>query len=613
MKYIVTFLISVFIYLIGYSDYNIERLEPPFWWTGMENTELQLMVYGQDISDLDPRFTYPGVWLKRVVSVQNPNYLFITLEISEDALPGTLKIDFFRNGKSVISHSYTLYEREERSAQRQGFNTSDVIYLITPDRFANGDASNDKIIGYADTLDRSDPQARHGGDIQGIIDRFDYMNEMGFTAIWLNPVLENAMPRTSYHGYATTDFYKIDPRFGTNELYRELGKLCKEKDIKLVMDMIMNHCGSEHWWMKDLPSGDWIHFGGDFVVTNHRRTTVQDPYAAPSEKKLFEEGWFVSAMPDMNQDNPLLAQYLIQNSIWWIEYAHLQGVRHDTHSYPDKEFMSEWSCAIMQEYPDFNIVGEEWSPNPALVAYWQKGKDNPDEYTSCMPSMMDFPTQMTLVESLNDPEAWNKGFIRLYENLANDFLYADPYNLVIFADNHDMSRFYTQVNEDYGLFKMGMAYILTMRGIPQIYYGTENLMSNPGSDAHGVIRSDFPGGWQGDEVNAFTGEGLSELQQEALDYLKTILNWRKTKECIHSGDLIHYNPLNGVYVYFRFNNDEKVMVVMNKNENSAKPDMKRFLELPLDQTNCLDVISGKEYFIDNLEVPARSVLILELN
>lgn len=594
------------------AKYSIDRLEPPFWWIGMQNNELQLLVYGENISDLKPIISYPDVILKNTITVENPNYLFIILEIGKQAKAGAFEIEFQQKGKTKLSRQFTLREREKDSRWLEGFNNSDAIYLITPDRFANGNPDNDEVEGYSDKLNREDPQGRHGGDLKGIVDHLDYIKQLGFTSIWLNPVLENNMERTSYHGYATTDFYLVDPRYGSNEEYRELGALCKEKGIKLIMDMIMNHCGSEHWWMKDLPSEDWINFKGKYVVTNHRRSTVQDPYVAPSERSLFHDGWFVSAMPDMNQKNPLMAQYLIQNSIWWIEYAQLRGIRHDTHSYPDKDFMSDWSCALMEEYPNFNIVGEEWSPNPATVSYWQQGKINKDGYTSCMPSMMDFPTQLTLAEALNDPEDWNKGFIKMYEMLANDFLYADPYNFVIFPDNHDMSRIYTQVNEDYNLYKMAITYIATMRGIPQFYYGTEILMSNPGTTEHGVIRSDFPGGWEGDITNAFKNEGLTRQQKDAKSYLSGLLNWRKYKECIHDGQLMHYSPQKGVYVYFRYNEEEMVMVVFNKNDNDVNLDVGRFKEVIGEYKTATDLFTDRVYFLDNLTIKARSPLVLDL-
>jgi len=607
---------SLFFLMIStqlFASYTITRVEPPFWWAGMKNNRLELMVYGPSISDLKPVITDNMIRIRQVTTVANKNYLFIHLEIDKAVTPRRFEIIFEKEGKSRVSYTYQLLEREPGSAEREGFNNADVIYLITPDRFANGNPENDNVPGCTEQASRADKDGRHGGDIKGIADHLDYIADMGFTAIWLNPLLENNMPRTSYHGYATTDFYKVDPRFGTNEEYRELGTKMNGKKMKLIMDMIANHCGSGHWWMNDLPSDDWINYGGKYIMTNHRRSTVQDPHVSPSDKKLFNDGWFAESMPDMNQKNPLLARYLIQNSIWWIEYAGLSGIRQDTYSYPDKEFMNEWVCRIMNEYPDFNIVGEEWSENPATIAYWQKGKVNPDGYTSCLGSVMDFPLQSVLVKGLiGDDIIYTDGLIKMYEMLAMDFLYASPDNMVIFPDNHDMNRFFTQVGGDFDLFKIGMAYILTMRGIPQVYYGTEMLMKSPGEKDDGIIRSDFPGGWVNDSVNAFTDDGLSAQQLEAKQYLKILLNWRKTKTCLHDGKLIHYSPEKGTYVYFRYNDKEKVMVAINKNDHEVTLHGSRFSEVTSPSQQGKDVMTGKLQSLDLLLIPARSVIILEL-
>jgi len=612
-KMVIMWAFLFLIHLSLQSQYSISRVEPPSWWTGMKYHEIQLLVYGEGISELRPWMEYPGVQLKEVTLVPNRNYMFITLDIKPEAQPGEIVIQFRNGGIPVITWPYNLLPREEGSARRKGFDNSDVIYLVTPDRFANGDPSNDNMPGYADPANRADREGRHGGDLAGIIQHLDYIEEMGFTALWLNPVLENNMPRTSYHGYAITDYYKVDPRYGTNEQYRELCRQASGKGIKLVMDMVENHCGLEHWWMNDLPSDDWINFGGRFVNTNHRRTTVQDPYVSPSDKALFPDGWFVPDMPDLNQKNPLMARYLIQNSIWWIEYAGLGGIRQDTYSYPDKDFMTDWTCAIMEEYPGFSIVGEEWSLNPAIVSYWQKGKVNHDGYASCLTSLMDFPLQSALIQGLTEGEVmYNEGLIKMYEMLANDFLYADPANLVIFPDNHDMSRFFTQVNEDFDLFRMGIAYILTMRGIPQLYYGTEVLMTNPGSDNHGLIRSDFPGGWEGDKVNAFTGEGLTGMPLQAKYFVKEMLNWRKTKSCIHDGKLMHYNPDKGTYVYFRYDDHETVMVILNKNDHEHLLEGSRFSAAIKNNTRGKDMISKEILSLDRIQIPPRSVRVLEL-
>ena len=598
---------------INAQDYAIERVEPLHWWIGMENPELQVMIYGNDIGDLSPAVDYQGVTIKRIQKVENDNYLFVYLNISKDTAPGKFDIKLSKDGEQELSYRYELKEREQNSAQREGFNSSDVMYLITPDRFANGNPANDSVAGYADSLDRDDDYGRHGGDIQGIINHLDYIDEMGFTALWLNPVKENAMESSSYHGYATTDYYKVDPRFGSNELYKKMSEEAEKRGIKLIMDMIMNHSGSNHWWMNDLPTEDWVHYPENYQQTNHRRTTLHDPYASDIDKKVFTDGWFVKSMPDLNQDNPLLADYLIYNSLWWIEYAGLDGIRHDTHPYAGKEFMADWTCRIMEEYPNFNIVGEEWGVDPLILSKWQQGSDKPDNFNSCLPSLMDFPLQVSLIESLTAEESWDQGFIDVYETLTFDYAYPDPYNLVIFAENHDMDRFYRQVNQNFDLYKMGLAYIMTMRGIPQFYYGTELLMSNEKHHDHGQIREDFPGGWESDSKNGFTGEGLSDKQKKAQTFVKKLVNWRKNNPVIHNGELMQYAPKHdGVYIYFRYTEEKSVMVAFNKNEKAKSLDTGYYYERLEGFTKGTDVITEKTYTLDNLKIPSRSVLILEL-
>lgn len=606
-------LASLFSTTLNAQDYRLERVEPLHWWTEMNNPQLQLLLYGSDISNLLPEITYPGVEIQRVERTENENYLFLYLSISTDAQPGRFDILLKQDEKTVIAHEYELKEREENSQNRRGFDASDVIYLITPDRFANGDTGNDSVVGYADTLDRSDDYARHGGDIQGIIDHLNYIDEMGFTAIWLNPVLENAMPEQSYHGYATTDYYKVDPRIGSNSLYRKLSREAAKRGIKLIKDIITNHAGSRHWWMDDPPSSDWFHYQQDYRVTNHRRTTLHDPYASDIDTRRFTDGWFVSAMPDLNQDNPLLANYLVYNSIWWIEFAGLHGIRHDTHPYAGPEFLEQWTCRIIEEYPHFNIVGEEWAVTPVTLAKWQNGSKKPADFGSCLPSLMDFPLQSALSAALREKESWGSGFVDLYETLSYDFLYANPMNLVLFPDNHDMDRFFRQVGQDIDLFKMGMAYVLTMRGIPQIFYGTEILMSNENPHDHGEIRTDFPGGWPADSINAFTGQGLSDRQKEMQSYMKKLLNWRKDNPVIHRGKLMHYAPKHdGLYVYFRYDDQKRVMVAFNKNEKALELDRDYFSEMMGGFSYGKDVMKDKNYSLDSLKVPGRSVLILEL-
>ncbi|MBS0010484.1 MAG: glycoside hydrolase family 13 protein [Bacteroidales bacterium] len=576
------------------SPAQVDRIEPPSWWTGMKNTSLQLMVHGKDIAGHRVSVSYEGLKLLSVEHTDNKNYLFINLDISPRAKPGTFSIKFTDERGKSFKEEYTLLERKDGSDQRKGFDNSDVMYLIMPDRFANGDPSNDEIEGMREGLNRRKRYGRHGGDIKGIREHLDYIAGMGFTSIWLNPVLENDMDEWSYHGYAATDFYKIDRRLGTNDDYVQMISEAKEKGLKVIMDMIFNHCGLEHWWMDDLPSEDWLSYP-EYVPTNHRRTVNQDPYASQYDEERMTRGWFVPAMPDLNQENPFMAEYLVQNSIWWIEYSGISGIRMDTYPYPDKHMMAEWNRRVLEEYPHFNIVGEEWSLNPAIVSYWQKGQTNRDGYDGELPSLMDFPLQNAVSEALNDKEDWDGGLIKIYEMLANDFLYPDPFKLVIMSDNHDMPRFYMQLEMDRDLYRNGIVFFLTTRGIPQIYYGSEILMTHTEGDDHGYIRKDFPGGWPGDKVNAFTGEGMGSEEKNMQNMFKRLLNWRKTADVIHNGKLKQFAPEHGTYVYFRYDDDDMVMVILNKNAAPYELDLDRFSEMLEGKASARDVLGGREY------------------
>ena len=588
------------------QKHNIERVEPPNWWVGFKNPRLQLLVKHPNISGKTPEIHYPGVTIEGVHKGDSNNYLFIDLNIAQSAKAGTFHIVFKQDHQPDLIHTYELKSRDKDSETYIGFDSSDAIYLITPDRFSNGNYDNDTIEGFKEkTVNREDYQARHGGDLQGIINHIDYIYNLGFTAIWPCSLLTNDMPQTSYHGYAITDYYQIDPRFGTLEDYIKLSNTMSKKGMKLIMDQVVNHCGLEHWWMQDLPFKDWINHQEHFeknrtnwdtserFITNHRRTTNQDLYASKVDKEGMSVGWFVSVMPDLNQRNPFLATYTIQNSIWWIETARLSGIRQDTYAYPDKGFMSTWAGAIMHEYPNFSIVGEEWSLNPLIVGYWQDGARNRDGYKSNLKSIMDFPMQRFIVEALNEDEEWDRGLVKLYEGLANDFYYANPKNLMVFADNHDMSRIFTQLHGDADKTKMALSCVLTLPRIPQIYYGTEILMNDfdkPGD--HGLIRSDFSGGWLGDAVNAFTGESLTDAQKNMQSYLKKILNYRKHSAAIHNGKTRHFAPQDGVYVLFRIDAEETVVHIMNKNDNTLELDLARFKEVELNQKPLTNIITG---------------------
>jgi glycosidase len=596
---------------------QINHVEPLNWFVGMKNPNLQLLINGTDVGETTVSINYPGVSIKKVNKADSKNYLFVDLIIAANTKPGTVAFNFLKNGKTVYSYLYQLLAREKDAAQLKGFTSADAIYLITPDRFANGDYNNDVVEGLRENkINRTDAGARHGGDIKGIINQLDYIKDMGFTAIWPQPLLENDMPAHSYHGYAITNHYKVDPRFGSIDEYKELAAKAKQKGIKLIFDGVVNHIGSNYWWMNDLPFKDWINKTDSLVLTNNNRTVNQDKYASLYDKDLMANGWFDKMMPDMNGRNPFMSNYLIQNSIWWIETLQLGGIRQDTYCYSDKAFLKKWSCTIMNEYPNFNMVGEEWSLNPMVTSYWQQDKKNHDGYSSCLKTVMDFPLQAALVKALNYKELnkWDDGMTKLYEALANDFAYPHPNDILIMGDNHDMDRLYTQLNKDAALTKMALTYLLTIRGIPQIYYGTEIMAENSNHlNNHGEIRSDFPGGWKEDAVNAFTGKGLSTDQLGMQLYLKQLLNWRKNNDVVANGKTLHFAPFDRVYVYFRYTYNKMVMVVMNKNENNVLINMDRFAEILNKKSSATDIISHQSFPLNkSLPVPAKAALVFEI-
>ncbi len=611
-------LMAFYIGLSQFSFSQIEHLEPMNWWVGMKDNNLQLMVNGKDISTTKPIINYPGVSIKKITKGDSKNYLFIDLIISTQTKPGSFPILFTRNGAVVEKFDYTLLKRAMAPEAFNGFNSADIVCLITPDRFANGDPKNDVIEGMLENkVDRKSNGARHGGDIRGMINHLDYLKEMGYTAVWPQPLMENNMPAYSYHGYAITDHYKVDPRFGTLDEYKELAQKARAKGIKLVYDAVLNHIGSGHRWMKDMPFRDWINHADSMRITTHVRTVNQDPNASQYDRELMTKGWFVPTMPDLNGENPFMATYLIQNNIWWIETLQLGGIRLDTYGYSVKSLLNSWACRIMKEYPNFSLVGEEWSLNPLITSYWQKGKKNPDGYAGCLGSTMDFPLQSSLVEALRQKnrKTWGKGLNLLYESMANDFAYADPSKLLIFGDNHDMDRLHTQLGNDLSLTKIAITTLLTLRGIPQVYYGTEVLLDNTAHpDDHSYIRADMPGGWGDDKVNAFDGSGLNRDQQEMQAHFKTIAQWRKTSKAIANGKTLHFAPFNDVYVYFRYTDKEKVMVVLNRNEQSTSIDPSRFKEIIGDARLARNVFTGQSFSIkQTFDMPAKTALVFEID
>jgi neopullulanase len=590
---------------------KIDRVEPPSWFTGMKEPTVQLMVYGKEIGLCNVTTDYPGVNVNTLVKTENPNYLFVNLNIGSDALPGDIKL-IFTQGKLKLTYNYPLLPHPSWTAK--GFNSSDVIYLLMPDRFSNGDPANDNIEGMLEKADRTNPNGRHGGDLKGISDHLDYIKNLGVTGIWLNPFLENNQPSFSYHGYSITDLYRVDPRYGSNEEFKNLVSEAHGKGLKLVMDMIFNHIGSGHWWMKDLPSADWVHQFSSFTRTSYRASTWMDPYAAKSDAEMMEKGWFDNTMPDLNQSNPLVETYLTQNSLWWIAFFGIDGIRMDTYPYPEKNMMSRWAKRMTDEFPGFFIVGEVWYQQEALTAYWALNKTNTDGYQSNLPSVTDFPLSLATHSAFNEPDGWTEGVAKFYFVLSQDFLYPDPFRNVIFLDNHDLPRFFTQTGKRLDIYKMALSFILTTRGIPQFYYGTEIVMEGDKNQGDGYLRKDFPGGWIGDTRNAFTAEDLNSTEKEASAFTKKLLNWRKGKEVIHNGKLKQYIPENNLYVYFRYNDDESVMVILNNSETETRTIAKqRYLEAMKSYTSGIEVISGTQINdLTSFKIAPKTAMIIEL-
>ena len=573
---------------------NIEKMAPTFWWAGMKNPELQILLYGKDIASSDVTISSQDVILKEVVKQANPNYLLLYVDLSE-AAPQTFNI-VLKKGKKTTTVPYELKQRTRKGEDIEGFTAQDVLYLIMPDRFANGDPSNDVVEGMLEnTVDRNEQYARHGGDLKGIEDHLDYIADLGITAIWLNPTQENDMPDGSYHGYAITDYYQIDRRFGNNGEFKQLVDKAHAKGLKVVMDMIFNHCGSENYLFKDRPSDDWFNFKSHFVPTSYKTASVQDIHAADYERKIATDGWFTQVMPDLNQRNRHVARYLIQSSIWWIEFAGINGIRQDTHPYADFDFMAEWCKEVLEEYPNFNIVGETWLNSNVLVSFWQKDSKLAAPRNSNLPTVMDFPLQGLMNKAFDEETTdWAGGLYWLYDYITQDLVYANPMNLLTFLDNHDTSRFYTREEQTKNItrYKQALLYLLTTRGIPQIYYGTEILMPGDKGEGDGTLRRDFPGGWTGDKTNCFTREGRTKLQNEAFDYTRKLLNWRKGNEAVGKGTLKHFSIANGTYVYERKYGNQSAVIIMNGTDKPQELDLTPYKEI-LPKAQATDVLSGK--------------------
>ncbi|MFS2215519.1 glycoside hydrolase family 13 protein [Telluria sp. Tellsp104] len=595
----------------GAAPYAIQHVEPMNWWVGMKSSDLQVMVHGEKIAELEPALAYPGVRIASVERTDNPNFLFVNLKIGATTKPGELKLQLKRGKDVVTTVPYRLDARRKDSAARRGFDSGDAVYLIVPDRFANGNPANDDA-GMREKSDRGNPDGRHGGDLAGMQAQLDYIRNLGFTMVWPTPLLENNQQAYSYHGYALTDYYKIDPRFGSNEDYRNYVAAANARGIGVIHDVVVNHIGTGHWWMHDMPSSDWINHSTRFVKTNNQHTVAQDIHAAPEDKAGFVDGWFDTTMPDVNQKNKLVARYLIQNTLWWIEYANLSGIREDTYSYADPAFLNDWNRAVRAEYPHLNVVGEEMDDRPYMVAYWQKGVVNRDGFRSELPSVMDFPLVDAAPKALTAPEDSGQGLIRIYETIAADYLYADPLKLMVFPDNHDRPRALAQVDGNVDLLKTDLILMATTRGIPQVFYGTEMLIQGPKQRTDGVLRADMPGGWAGDTVNAFTGTGLTDAQRDMQHLVRTLFNWRKTSSAVKYGKLTHYIPGDGHYVYFRHDGRQTVMVVLNKNPQATQLDLARFAGMVKQARQGRNVLTGAAVDLRApLALPAMTSVVVE--
>lgn len=596
---------------------TIERVEPLSWWVGMP-MPLQLMVKGPGIGAYDEvSVEGAGVSVTAVTKADSPNYLFVDLAIAPDAAPGMYTL-LFKNGRKKIKYPYEIAERGE-GFRGESFSTKDLIYLIVPDRFANGDPDNDSTPDTREGLNRSKENGRHGGDIQGIIDHLDYIADLGATAIWCTPLLEDNDPRGSYHGYACTDYYHIDSRFGTNALYRDYVRRAHKKGLKVILDVVTNHCSCSHPWLADLPFQDWVHQKDELEITNHAMSVAMDPNASQADRSRMEEGWFVPSMADINLDNPFVLRYFQQWALWWIEYAGLDGFRVDTWPYNEKERMAQWAKAVTEAYPGFNIVGEIWNLHPDMVAYWQKDHPNRDGFNSNLPTVMDFPLMTAMIEALSAPGEGrlkkNGDIGGVYQALAHDFNYQDLSHLLIFLANHDAARIGDVFGQRPEKLKLGLAMLATLRGIPQLFYGDEMMFAtgNPRRD-DGRLRMDFPGGWPGDKVDLFTPEGrkTDPVKADLYQYARTLFQWRKGKDVIHNGKTLHFLPEENTYGYFRYDEKEVVFVFLNNSDKDVKLPWSRFSEISDGLGAGRNVLKGEAVTLsDETVVPADEALIVE--
>jgi neopullulanase len=616
MKRILFFAICL-IFTAFTSAQNGYNCYPTNWWTGMQWNKVQIMVHGDAIANAAGGLTvnYPGVKLLKTHKVENENYVFLDLAIAPSAKPGTVNITVNReNSRFTIPFPLKPRRKGNGSLFAQGVTSSDLVYLIMPDRFSNGDPSNDRVPGMLDqTLNRDTVFNRHGGDLKGVQNHLDYLKNLGVTTVWLNPVIENDMPDRTEHGYAFTDHYKVDRRIGGDAAYQQLIDATHAKGMKMIQDAVYNHVGIEHFFIKDMPMKDWVHQWPKYTNTTYKEQTLFDPYAAPADSKKMSDGWFVPTMADLNQNNPYVANFLIQHAIWTVEQFGIDGWRIDTYSYNDLVFMNRCNEALYKEYPKLSIFGETWVHGVPNQSYFCQNNYN-IPYKSNLQATTDFQLLFYgIQEALTKPFGWTDGVNKLYTTTAQDFVYKDPMRQVIFLDNHDLPRFYSVLNEDTAKYKMGFAWLLTFRGIPQMYYGNEILMAGTTSPSDGYVRKDFPGGWPGDAANKFTAAGRTEKENNLFNYIKALANFRKTSTALTNGKLMQFVPEDGVYVYFRYDARQTVMCIMNQNNDAKEIDLNRFAIRTEGFAKGREITNGMAIPVTGkLTVPGNKLWVVEL-
>ncbi len=608
-------ILSLVITTASAEEYKVDGIYPTHWWVGMKNKNLQLMLRGTNIQENSVSISYPGIKLLKITRPQNRNYIFIDLEITAAAKPGNVVIRM-KNADGSQNLNFPLKARKPGKGitRNKGITQADFIYLIMPDRFSNGDPSNDRVEGLKDqSLNRAEIYDRHGGDLKGIQNKLDYLQDLGVTALWLNPVILNDMPNRTEHGYAFTDHYKIDPRIGGEKAYHDLVDDLHKRGMKIIQDAVYNHTGIEHFLFRDMPDSTWFHRWPKYTQTTYKEQTLFDPYASTADKKLMSDGWFVTQMPDVNHHNPFFATFLIQHAIWSTEEFGLDGWRIDTYAYNDLEFMNRCNKALLDEYSKLHLFGETWVHGVINQAFFTEHKMN-TAFKSNLPAVTDFQTHMYgILPALKEPFGWTEGVNKLYTTLAQDIIYKDPNKHVNFLDNHDKTRFLSEIGEDFEKFKMGVGWLLTTRGIPQMYYGTEVLMKGV-SNPDGWVRLDFPGGWPSDSANKFEAAGRTSQENEAFNWTRTIAQYRKNSSAIKSGKFMQFVPEDGVYTYFRYSLDQTVMVVMNTNDKEKSLDPSRFTERTKGFSKGKNIVSGSMHPLEEKwNMPGKSIWILELS